>query len=48
MSDTNGSSPAGEASAPKRQLTLFDSTCIIVGVIIVTASRRNGQSVPAN
>ncbi len=28
------STPTPEAAAPKRQLTLFDSTCIIVGIII--------------
>ena len=34
MSDSDSSPQATAPAAPKRQLTLFDSTCIIVGIII--------------
>lgn len=33
-SDPQGSQNAGQSPAPRRQLTLLDSTCIIVGIII--------------
>ena len=34
MPDIRASDPPDRPAAPKRQLTLFDSTCIIVGIII--------------
>ncbi|MHC4401615.1 MAG: amino acid permease, partial [Planctomycetota bacterium] len=34
MSDTNSAQDSQSPAVPKRQLTLFDSTCIIVGIII--------------
>ena len=51
MSDSNASvqiAPPAEASAqaaPKRQLTLFDSTCIIVGIIIGAGIYRSASDV---
>jgi len=34
MSSPNPPDPAAQTAGPRRQLTLFDSTCIIVGIII--------------
>jgi len=37
--------PAGQPAAPRRQLTLFDSTCIIVGIIIGAGIYRSGPAI---
>jgi len=45
MSTPEPSPTPAEPAAPKRQLTLFDSTCIIVGIIIGAGIYRSGPAI---